>query len=137
MGIILDTSLVIASERLQHTAYHFLETVRTWSGDSAIAISAITVLELAHGIARANTESRGQLRQRFLDDLLIALPVHPVSVAIAYRAGQIDGQLRANGITIPTLDLLIGATALDLDSIVATANPRHFELIPNLGLKRF
>jgi predicted nucleic acid-binding protein len=65
------------------------------------------------------------------------MPVHPVTVAIALRAGRIDGQTQAAGIRIPLADLLIGVTALELGDSVATANARHFEMIPGLAVKQF
>jgi hypothetical protein len=49
------------------------------------------VLELAHGISRADTAERRDRRQRFLDELLTGVPIQPVTVRIALRAGQIDG----------------------------------------------
>ena len=55
----------------------------------------LTVLELAHGITRANTIERRERRQRFLDDLLTGVPIEPVTVLIALHAGQIDGQSQA------------------------------------------
>jgi predicted nucleic acid-binding protein len=64
------------------------------TGDEGMAVSVITVLELAHGIVRADTPER---RQRFLDDLLTGMPVQPVTLPIALRAGQIDGQSQAKG----------------------------------------
>jgi predicted nucleic acid-binding protein len=67
-------------------------------------------------------------RQRFLDDLLAGVPVHAITVAIALRAGQIDGQ--AQGIGIRLSDLLIGASALEVGYVVGTSNIRHFQLIP-------
>jgi predicted nucleic acid-binding protein len=65
------------------------------------------------------------------------LPVHPVTVPIALRTGQIDGENQAKGIRLPLSDLLIGATALELGYSVATGNLRHFEMIPGLTLVRF
>jgi predicted nucleic acid-binding protein len=44
------------------------------------------------------------------------MPVHPVTVPIALRAGQIDGQLQAAGTRVALADLLIGTTALVLSS---------------------
>ena len=52
MGLILDSSVVIAAERLGKTAYQMLETIGLQSNDAEIAISVVTVLELAHGITR-------------------------------------------------------------------------------------
>lgn len=136
MGLILDSSVVIAAERLGQTAYHMLETIGFQSNDPEIAVSVVTVLELAHGVTRADTPQRRVRRQQFLDDLLVGMPVHPVTVPIALRAGQIDGQMQAAGTRIALPDLLIGVTALELGHSVATANARHFQLIPNLTVRQ-
>jgi len=64
------------------------------------------------------------MRQQFLNELTTALPVHPVSVPVALRAGQIDGENTAKGVRVVLSDLLIGVTALELGYRVATANPR-------------
>jgi predicted nucleic acid-binding protein len=63
-----------------------------------------------------------------------ALPIHPVTMAVALRAGRIDGQSQAKGIRIPLSDLLIGVTALELGYGVGTHNIRHFQLIPDLNV---
>ena len=57
MGLILDSSVATASERLGQTACQMLEAISSQKGDPEIAISVISVLELAHGITRANTRS--------------------------------------------------------------------------------
>jgi predicted nucleic acid-binding protein len=132
VGLILDSSVVIAAERRGQTAYEMLEAIGERADDPEIAVSVVTILELAHGIVRANTEPRRAARQRFLDDLLVGMPVHPVTVPIALRAGQIDGQLQAAGTRVALADLLIGTTALVLGHAVATGNARHFEMIPGL-----
>jgi predicted nucleic acid-binding protein len=85
-----------------------------WKPATKESVSVITVLELAHGITRADTPERRERRQRFLDELLIGVPIQPVTVPIALRAGQIDGQSQAKGVRIPLSDLLIGASALEL-----------------------
>lgn len=95
-------------------------------------MSVVTVLELAHGIARADSAERRERRQGFLDDLLFGVPIQPVTIPIALRAGQIDGQSQARGVRIPLSDLLIGASALELGYAVGTGNCRHFEQIPGL-----
>jgi len=104
------------------------------TGDEEIAVSVVTVLELAHGITRADTPERRERRQRFLDELLTGVPIQPVTVPIALRAGQIDGQSQAKGVRIPLSDLLIGASAMELGYGVGTANVRHFQLIPGLSV---
>lgn len=63
-----------------------------------------------------------------------ALPVHPVSIPIALRAGRIDGENCARGIRLALADLLIGVTALELGYRVATGNVRHFRMVPGLDI---
>jgi predicted nucleic acid-binding protein len=95
----------------------------------------VTLLELAHGIARADVTGRREKRQRFLDELMSVVPPHPRTVSAALRAGRIDGESQARGIRIPLADLLIGVTALEVGYAVATHNVRHFRLIPNLAVR--
>ena len=70
----VDSSVVIAAERLERTAHRMLEAIRLEADDPEIAISVVTVLELAHGIVRADTRRRGARRQQFPDDLLAGMP---------------------------------------------------------------
>jgi len=49
-------------------------------------------------------------------------------------AGRIDGEQTAAGVMIPSVDLLIGATALSLGFSVLTINLRHFRQIPGLNV---
>lgn len=134
MGLILDSTAAVAAERAGKTARQLLEDVALKTGDEGIAISVVTVLELSHGIVRADTTERRERRQRFLDDLLTGVPVQPVTVPIAIRAGQIDGQGQARGVRIALSDLLIGVSALELGYSVGTANVRHFQQIPGLDV---
>jgi predicted nucleic acid-binding protein len=97
-----------------------------------LAITAMTAAELIHAIWRSNDESRRVRRQQFFDELFVRVPVYPMTLATAKVFGKIDGELRAQGIKIPDADLIIGATALELGFAVATANVRHFRLIPHL-----
>jgi predicted nucleic acid-binding protein len=72
------------------------------TGDEEIAVSVVTVLELAHSIARAGTTGRRDRRQRFLNELLTGVPIQPVTFPIALRAGQIDSQSQAQGFASPS-----------------------------------
>ena len=112
MGLVLASSAAVAAERQGKNARKLLEAVALEARDDEIAISVITLLELAHGLTRSNTLERRDKRQRFIDELTSAVPVHPVTMAVALRAGQIDGRSQAKGICIPLSDLLIGVTAL-------------------------
>jgi len=134
MGVILDSSVLVAAERQGSNARQALTAVSSRLGEAEIALSVITLLELAHGAARADTPERRAKRQQFIEELLTALPIHPVTAAIALRTGQIDGENQARGVRLPLADLLIGVTALELGYSVATRNARHFRLIPALAV---
>ncbi len=88
-------------------------------GDVEAVVSVITVVELAHGIERANSEERRLASERFLAELLAEITVEPITVPIAFRAGRIDGRLQEEGKRVSLTDLLIGTTALELGYSVA------------------
>jgi predicted nucleic acid-binding protein len=137
LGLLLDSTVLIAAERNRHNARQALAEIAVHAAGEEVAISVITLVELAHGIARANTPERKASRQQFVDALTLALPVHPVTSSIALRAGQIDGENTAKGVHLALSDLLIGVTALQLGYRVATANVRHFQLVPGLEIISF
>ena len=134
MGLILDSSVSIAAERQNKNARQVLTAVAERIGEAEIGISAVTLIELAHGLVRADTPQRQANRERFIQELLAAVPAYPVTVSIALRSGQIDGQSQAKGLKIPLADSLIGVTALELGYGVGTANLRHFKQVPGLSV---
>jgi predicted nucleic acid-binding protein len=137
MGLILDSSVLITAERHGQNVRQMLAAIFSQAGNTDIAISVVTLIELAHGAARADTPERKAKRQQFIQELLTALPIHPVTVSLALRVGQIDGENQAQCVRLPLADLLIGATALELDYSVATSNLRHFQRIPGLSVAQF
>lgn len=134
MGLILDSSVLVAAERQGQNARQMLAIVARKVGETEIALSVVTLIELAHGAARADTLVRKAKRLQFIQELSAAMPIQPVTMPIALRAGQIDGENQAQGIRLPLSDLLIGMTALEHGYSVATANVRHFRLIPGLSV---
>jgi predicted nucleic acid-binding protein len=74
LGLKLDSTAAVAAERQGTNARQLLESVALETGDDGIACSVVTVLELAHGITRADTTERRDRRQRFLDELLTVYP---------------------------------------------------------------
>ena len=134
MGLILDSSVVVAAERRKDTVEKLIEWVVSVAGDQDAALSAMGVTELAHGIYRAPTPKIREQRQAFIDELLRALAVYPYTRETALLAAKIDGEQQARGVTVPMADLLVGVTALELGFTVLTINVRHFRLIPDLQI---
>ncbi|MGB9030928.1 MAG: PIN domain-containing protein [Acidobacteriaceae bacterium] len=134
MGLILDSSVLIAGERRGETVRQTMQRIVRASGDAECALSAVSIIELTHGIYRAKTDADRLRRKAFADELARDMIVHPVSVAIAQVAGRIEGEQAARGVSIAVEDLIIGATALHLGFDVATLNVRDFQRIPGLTL---
>ena len=134
MGLILDSSVLVAAERQGHNARKMLASIARKIAETEVGISVVTLIELAHGAARADTPERKAKRHKFIEELLTAIPTHPVTVPLALRAGQIDGENQARGTRVPLPDLLIGVTALELGYSVGTANLRHFQQLLGLSI---
>ena len=134
MGLILDSSILITGERHGESVRQVIERVRAAHGDQESALSVISVIELAHGIYRAKTDSDRVRRKAFSDELIRDIIVYPVSVGIAQLAGRIEGEQASKGVSIAIEDLIIGCTALDLGFDVVTNNLRHFQSIPGLNV---
>jgi predicted nucleic acid-binding protein len=75
-------------------------------------------------------------REAFVEEVFARIPVGEITLQTARISGQLDARCRAKGTVIPTADLLIGATALELGFRLVTSNVRHFKLIPGLKVVR-
>jgi tRNA(fMet)-specific endonuclease VapC len=134
MGIVLDSSVLIAAERAAKPVSELLATLEREHGETAIVLSSITVLELEHGLHRAQTAEQMRKRRDYLDTVFAAIPVEPFNREMAQLAAKIDAGARQTGRTIPFPDLLIGTTALHFGYAVATRNLRHFQMVPDLSI---
>ena len=134
MGLILDSSVVIAAERRGDTVEQFIERVVNVTGDQDAALSAVGLTELIHSLYRVKTPAMRLRRESFLNELLADLTVYPYTKETAMLAGKLDGEQQSKGVVIPFGDLLIGATALSLGYSVLTVNLRDFRRIPGLSV---
>lgn len=130
MGVILDTSVLIAAERQSIRFDALLEKL----GDEPIAIASVTASELLHGCYRAADAGIRARRSAFVDALLELIPVLPFGLPEARRHAASWAELvRAGGI-VGSRDLIIGATAIARGYSLATLNGREFGRIPGLKL---
>jgi predicted nucleic acid-binding protein len=56
LGLILDSSVIIAAERKRQTIEELLTSIGQTFGEVEIATSAVTLAELVHGVARATRQ---------------------------------------------------------------------------------
>ena len=108
MGLILDSSVVIAAERRGHTVRQILEQIKAAHGEIDIGLSVVTIAEFMHGAYRAKNEAHKRRGPAFIDRLSSDVPVHPLTIEIARRVGRIEGEQAARGIVIAFEDLLSG-----------------------------
>lgn len=134
MGVILDSSVLIAGERSGESVRQILKRVQAAHGEVDSALSVVTIVELTHGIYRAKSDVVRERRLAFSKELRRDMVVLPVTVEIAELAGRIEGEQAAHGINVAFEDLLIGATALHLGYDLVTLNVRHFQMIPGLSV---
>ena len=75
LGLVLDSTVLIAAERRKLTAAQAIEDIRQAIGEVPVVLSAVTVAEIGHGIYRANTPEIRERRRAFLDDLKATVPI--------------------------------------------------------------
>ena len=126
LGVMLDSSVAIEAEREQLNVADFLRRIAVTIGEREVALSVITVAELAHGIYRADTPDRRERRRLFLDELKAAVMVYPITEITAELVGRIGAESAAKGVTIPFDDLLIGACALERGYVTEREKDREF-----------
>jgi tRNA(fMet)-specific endonuclease VapC len=129
MAIILDADVIIRDEK---GTFDFKKWVASRPNDQ-FEVAAITVAELWHGVERATAKHRAT-RERYLRALLDPLPVIPYTEQTAYEHARVWAELEVAGKMIGFYDLMVGATALEHGSKVATFNKRHFAQIKGLSI---
>lgn len=133
MGVVIDSSVLIAAERAKLPISLLLESLAA-DHDAQCILSSITVMELEHGWYRARNSQIAVTRRAYLDEAFAIIPIAPVTREIGALAAKIDAETRIRGRVIATADLLIGATAMHHSYSVGTSNLRHFQMIPGLSV---
>ena len=129
MAIILDADVIIRGEKGTFDLKKWVAS----RPDDQFEIAAITVAELWHGLERASATHK-VARQRYLNAVLESVPIIPYTEQTAYEHARIWAELEASGKMIGFYDLIVGATALERGSAVATFNRRHFAQIRELNV---
>ena len=127
MAIVLDADVVIRGER----GTFDLESWLASRSNDQFEVAAITVAELWHGVERAVGSHKAR-REHYLRTILEPLPIIPYTEHTAYEHARIWAALESSGKMIGFYDLIVGATALERSSDVATFNRRHFASIRGL-----
>jgi predicted nucleic acid-binding protein len=121
--VLIDTSAWIAS--FKKTGNHELKEFMKQAIVSGLAVtSPIIILELLQGCR--SVEERDALRTK-----LESLDVLPITQDVWEKAYELGFSLRRKGLTIPTVDLIIAALAIESMTLLLHHDD-HFEMIvPN------
>ncbi len=130
MGVILDTSVLVAGER----GLLDMSALLTALADDPIGLAAVTASELLQGCHRARDDGTRLRRTAFVESLLSAIPVRAFGLVEARVHAELWAMLAASGSAVGAHDMMIGATALANGDRVATLNRRDFSGMPGLDL---
>jgi predicted nucleic acid-binding protein len=83
VGLIIDSSVIIAGERRGHNVRQILEQLRAIGSEVDLGLSVITIVELTHRIYRARETKLEHRRQAFVDELARDVPVYPITLETA------------------------------------------------------
>jgi tRNA(fMet)-specific endonuclease VapC len=129
MAIMLDADVIIQGEKRAFNLKHWVAS----RADEEFEVASITLAELWHGVERATGKHKA-IRQQYLRAVLEQLAVIPYTEQTAYEHARIWAELESAGKRIGYYDLIVGATAVERGSSVATFNKRHFTQIRGLSV---
>jgi tRNA(fMet)-specific endonuclease VapC len=132
VGILIDTSVLIAAER--GDAALGRRILKRSTPDEPLAVAAITVSELHHGVHRLKSALARARAEAFVEGLLAVLPVMAFDERVARMHARVWADLAARGQPVGAHDLIIGATALAEGYRVASRDRRSFPRVPDLEL---
>ncbi len=129
-GFLLDTNCISEIVRPQPDA-----KVSAWmkaADENHLHLSVLALGEIRKG---ATLLPPGAKRAQLEHWLVVDLParfqgrVLPVNDRVADRWGAITGQARSKGVTVPIIDGLMAATALEHGLTLVTRNVKDFEAV--------
>lgn len=122
---LLDTNIVIFALRTRAGALR----ARFAAATDHMAVSTITVAELAYGVERS---SRPDQNRGAVEEFLALLEVMPLDASAAEHAGRIRAELAITGTPIGAYEALIAGQARARGLVVVTNNTREFARVAGL-----
>src|SRR4051812_12797312 len=125
MGLILDSSVLIADERGKFDMAGFLRQI----APSDTLMAAISASELLHGVERASDPIRKAKRSADVEQTIQRVPVIPFDLAQARVHSRLWADLAKRGQMIGAHDLIIAAAGVAIGHDVATLNVGEFQRV--------
>lgn len=139
MGLVIDTSALIAVERLAGER----GSESAWAGQfrqlasEPVVIPAIVLAEVLVGVAMADTAVRVAARRARIDAFVAQVPVVDFDSEIAEEWARLFAILSRHGQMIPSNDLAVAATArrLQFGVLVGPSDEKHFRMVDGLRVE--
>ncbi len=133
MGLVIDTSALVAFERRGTPSHDALESL----GTEPAVVPAIVYAELITGVLLADTPQQVSARRAKIEALVGAAPIVDFGREAAAQWALLFTLLRRAGRPIPSNDLAVAATAraLGFGVLVGSDNERHFRNVPELRVE--
>jgi predicted nucleic acid-binding protein len=134
MGLIIDTSALVAWERSQ------ANNLKNASlGSELIYMPAIVWAEALIGVRLAATPVKAAQRRARLELIRSMVAIKPFTPEYAEHYADIYAELRSAGTPIPQNDMMVAATAraMSLSVLVSAKDEHHFRLVTGLGVEVF
>lgn len=125
---LLDTNVLISMFR----NYGDVRSRILSAGFKNCCVSEISIAELFYGAAKGGRQKNYEDINNVLRQFEI-VPIYPC----LEKYGIIKAELERKGLRIDEFDLLIGATALQNQLVVVTANVKHLERIPSITVENW
>ncbi len=132
MGLILDTSAIVAWERALATAQPI-----TIDPAEELVLPAIVWAEALTGVRLANSAQRAAQRLARLEAIRTSTGVEPFTPVIAEHYADIFAELSGQGTLIPQNDIAVAATArhLNFGVLVGPNDEAHFRRVVGLEVQ--
>lgn len=129
MGIVVDSDIIIDFLNNQSFAANFFKEA---VNKKELLISIISWSEVVYGFRKNKSIKKAKLFQDFLGENNISIISIDQNIAEKYLDIKIDLEIKK--IPLDEFDLLIAATALVNNCMLATRNTKHFRRIKGLNL---
>jgi tRNA(fMet)-specific endonuclease VapC len=142
MGIVIDTSALVAADRL---APRDATTLAGWApllapiGDEPAMLPAIVYAELLVGVDLAGDTGRANARRARIEALVAHAPIVDFDAAVARVWARLFAATQRAGRAIPANDLAVAATAIHVECavLVGPLDEQHFRAVEGLQVRTF
>jgi tRNA(fMet)-specific endonuclease VapC len=131
IAYMLDTNICIYI--IKKKPDQVIERLR-YTSISEVGVSSITLSELEYGAAKSSKPKQNKLA---ILEFLAPFEILPYDDRAAQEYGIVRSYLEKQGTPIGSMDMLIAAHALSLNSTLVADNETHFRRIPTLKIENW